>query len=367
MTTLGPITFEDFAFADAVTLSAGMPTNSDFSGLLGASNQSFADVGVSNQSPEIEIQFTDNLVFNGAGVDLYIYVPGEVAGVTIAQTAGFMLGETLLAGGANPATELFFDSPPGNPFSFNPNSFLLAVDLDDLGFAANDAVTSLFIKRGDIEGGIYGVGAVNTIEFDVVQASSVRDRMDGSDFNDTLSGLGGNDIIKGRDGDDTLFGGSGQDTIRGNAGNDNLRGNDGADDIQGGSGEDTIFAGGGADDIKGDSGDDTINGGGGIDTIDGGTGDDKLTGGGNSDVFVFTDGFGNDRILDFAGNNDEKIDLSGVTDITDFQDLLDNHLSTDAQSGFALITAGSDSILLEGYEERKVGFFVQISGFDFLF
>jgi hypothetical protein len=47
-----------------------------------------------------------------------------------------------------------------------------------------------------------------------------------------------------------------------------------------------------------------------------------MTGGGNADLFIFADGFGNDVITDFAAtNNAEKIDLSGVTSITDFADL----------------------------------------------
>jgi len=80
---------------------------------------------------------------------------------------------------------------------------------------------------------------------------------------------------------------------------------------------------------------------------EGGAGDDRLYGNFNWDIFVFEDGFGNDIIKDFnVPNRYEKIDLSGVSSITDFSDLMNNHLSTIA--GNAVITDGSNTITLEG-------------------
>lgn len=160
--TLGGITFDDDAFADSVALTSGSPFNTDFSGLLGSSNQSVADIGTSNNSPIIEVSFTDNIAVNGAGTDIYVYVPGEVFAIEAGLTAAFSPGTSIQAAGVNPAAQLFFDNAPLNPFGFNPNSFLLAIDLDDFGLAAGAELSSFFLKRGDIEGGIYGVGAVNS-------------------------------------------------------------------------------------------------------------------------------------------------------------------------------------------------------------
>ena len=60
---------------------------------------------------------------------------------------------------------------------------------------------------------------------------------------------------------------------------------------------------------------------------------------------MFEDGFGNDTIHDFdAFDESEKIDLSQVTNITDFADLSSNHLST--VGGNAVITDGLNTITL---------------------
>ncbi|MEL7252639.1 MAG: M10 family metallopeptidase C-terminal domain-containing protein [Pseudomonadota bacterium] len=113
----------------------------------------------------------------------------------------------------------------------------------------------------------------------------------------------------------------------------------------------------------GDSGDNTLNGGteaellvgmGGADTINGGAGDDVLVGGGKSDTFVFNDGFGNDVIADFNAQDDnEKIDLSDVGEISDFNDLVNNHLST--VNGVVTITDGANTIALNGVDINDLG------------
>jgi Ca2+-binding RTX toxin-like protein len=52
------------------------------------------------------------------------------------------------------------------------------------------------------------------------------------------------------------------------------------------------------DDLRGSAGSDTLEGGAGDDQLDGGAGDDLLIGGTGNDVFVFSAGFGSDRIAD---------------------------------------------------------------------
>ncbi len=93
---------------------------------------------------------------------------------------------------------------------------------------------------------------------------------------------------------------------------------------------------------------------GGNDTLTSGTADDVLFGGAGSDTFVFVDGFDNDIIVDFKAQDDnEKIDLSGVTEITDFTDLMDNHLSV--VDGVTTITDGANTIALNGVDEVDLG------------
>ena len=135
------------------------------------------------------------------------------------------------------------------------------------------------------------------------------------------------DSLIGSDGNDTLLGEGGNDTLIGNAGSDNLIGGDGNDLIQGGSG---------------------------FDTLDGGEGDDVLTGNFNWDIFVFNGEFGNDTITDFDQSNTfERIDLSGITEIESFDDLIQNHLGNN-EDGNAVITVGDNSITLLGVSAESL-------------
>ncbi|MEM7429946.1 MAG: calcium-binding protein, partial [Pseudomonadota bacterium] len=111
--------------------------------------------------------------------------------------------------------------------------------------------------------------------------------------------------------------------------NDTVRGNEGDDTVHGGAGNDNVY---------GNDGNDLLDGGAGADTLDGGAG---------SDTFFFDDGFGVDEISDFdALDSNEKIDLSSVTSITDYADLVAHHLSE--ENGNAVITSGGDKITLSG-------------------
>lgn len=151
----------------------------------------------------------------------------------------------------------------------------------------------------------------------------------GGSGNDQLIGFEDTIYLAGGDGDDNI-------SVIGTGAVKTLHGDGGNDTVAGGNGNDLIF---------GDDGNDFLRGRAGDDRLAGGTGDDTLQGDYNADVFVFEDGFGNDTINDFDALNDlEKIDLAGVTEITDFADLQANHLS---QSGAnVLITDGADTITL---------------------
>lgn len=125
----------------------------------------------------------------------------------------------------------------------------------------------------------------------------------------TIFNLTGNDIFRGNGGDDNLFTGDGDDMLYGDEGNDRL---------DGGKGNDMIFGGEGNDKILGRNGKDIIDAGGGNDSVFGGRG---------NDVFVFGDNYGTTRLRDFDENRrKEDIDLSAVTEITGFRDLVNNHM-----------------------------------------
>ena len=153
-----------------------------------------------------------------------------------------------------------------------------------------------------------------------------------------LAGSDQDDRLDGGRGNDELFGHNGNDTITGGLGNDLISGGRHADNLDGGAGKDTLFGGQGAD------------------TINGGLDDDVLNGGSGADVFVFTNGHGHDTISDFeTANLQEHIDLSGISAITDLNDLFTNHIKQvgadvviDTGLGSIILTDTNVSDLMDG-------------------
>jgi Ca2+-binding RTX toxin-like protein len=139
------------------------------------------------------------------------------------------------------------------------------------------------------------------------------ERIQGSDFDDDLTGSSGADFLSGGNGDDDLSGSGGDDTLRGDAGADDLNGGGGTDTasynasnaavtinlqtgsftgghaegdtvtsierILGSRHDDSITGDGSANILDGERGDDTIDGGGGNDILRGAAGSDDLDGG----------------------------------------------------------------------------------------
>ncbi len=124
--------------------------------------------------------------------------------------------------------------------------------------------------------------------------------------------------------------------------------------VLGNSGDDRLRGDGGDDHIDGHAGDDVLDGRGGNDALHGGAGDDTLTGGSGADTFVFTANFGDDTITDFDTSQDVIQIDSNI--FSDFDDLMANAEETGgggwwwSSGSDVVITAGSDSITLEGVE-----------------
>ncbi|PZX14346.1 hemolysin type calcium-binding protein [Palleronia aestuarii] len=181
---------------------------------------------------------------------------------------------------------------------------------------------------------------------DALFGGSGNDRLFGGLGFDRLDGGGGADVLRGGEQADNLFGRSGNDVLDGGEGNDRLFAGSDNDEMTGGAGADALFGEAGNDTLIGNDGSDRIFAGSGFDRIVGGAGDDVLAGNFNADRFVFQNGFGRDRILDFeARNSFEKIDLSDVSSIGGLGDLRANHLSQ--QGADAIIDAlGGNTITL---------------------
>lgn len=276
---------------------------------------------------------------------------------------------------------------------------------DTLNFAAAQPGLVLDLSLGQ---GLLGATAfdlagtfetvIGTAGADRIIGGNSGNRLHGDDGQDVLTGGNAADDLRGDAGNDTLFGGRGHDTLQGGAGDDVLHGGAGNDLMDGGAGADTAMFGGsvntrvslaitgaqdtghgldtltgienvtsggghdhltgngGANRLVGGAGNDTLIGGGGNDTLVGGAGSDLLEGGDGNDVlfggeggdrFVFHGTWGRDIIRDFSPDQaDEVIDLSNVSQITGYGDLVANHLT---QAGAnAVITVGANSIILTG-------------------
>ncbi|EAR49446.1 PaxA, putative [Oceanicola granulosus HTCC2516] len=201
-----------------------------------------------------------------------------------------------------------------------------------------------------------------------LQGNGRGNRLSGEDGNDTIKGKGGNDRIKGKDGNDRIDGGSGRDKIDGGDGRDKIKGGDGRDKIDGGNGrdklygqdgndrleggrgKDTLKGGDGRDKLKGESGNDKLYGQRGDDKLDGGSGNDKLKGGSGADSFVFRDGYDRDKIRDFSGKDEIRLDdnlwegnLSARQVVNRFADVVDGNVEFDFGGGDVLTLQGVDS------------------------
>ncbi len=136
-------------------------------------------------------------------------------------------------------------------------------DIADYTNELNGVVVNLITggTGGDAAGDTYfSIEAVNGTRFD--------DTITGSNSATTLLGGAGNDKLYGGAGADTLYGHSGNDTLSGGAGNDSLDGGTDNDVVYGGLGNDALLGGAGNDILRGDAGADIINGGDGIDRAD---------------------------------------------------------------------------------------------------
>lgn len=191
----------------------------------------------------------------------------------------------------------------------------------------------------------------NAPALSLLEGDETKNKIVATNDADLVNGLGGNDTLRGEAGDDTLNGGDGNDKILGGVGNDILSGQNGNDTLKGNAG---------ADQMNGGEGDDLLKGGRGEDTLNGGTGDDTLFGRGHADTFEFADNHGHDIIKDFAvKNDDEKIDLTGLSGLNDFGDVM----SALSQSGGDLVidTGANSSITLENVD------IAHLDANDFLF
>lgn len=118
--------------------------------------------------------------------------------------------------------------------------------------------------------------------------------------------------------------------------------------IRGTKRDNNLFGTGAGESILGLGGKDKIHAGAGDDTLDGGAGRDLLWGQTGTDIFKFGNKNGMDDIKDFSLTDGDRIDLSGISAITDYTDLMSNHFFSYQGTGEAYIkiSKGNDILIL---------------------
>ena len=363
-------------------------------------------------------------LFGGAGADS---ITGGSAndvldGGTGADTLAGGLGNDALSGGAD--ADVFVVGANQGVDAIDGGS--AGTDSDTLSFAASTSgVTVTFTTA---EGGTFGAGSGSGsfAEIEVITGSALNDTINASASTTaaTLFGGAGNDILTSGAGNDLLSGGfdadtinvgpsSGTDTIIGGEGPTNdtdtlafsgtssgvnvvFSGNEAGsyvigaasgtfteiEGIQGTSQADTINAsaatsavtlsgGAGDDSVAGGSGNDVIDLGTGADTADGGAGNDIIDLGADaqSDLVIFSDGDGQDRISNFtapvfsAGTymGRDLLNVSGLTDAAGRPvNVFDVVVSTDGSGNAVLTFPNGESLTLVGVPAAQVSSVAQL-------
>jgi Ca2+-binding RTX toxin-like protein len=284
-------------------------------------------------------------------------------------------GPDTMAGGGGGDTYLWVDDV-GDVVVENTNEGTDTVYTHRSGYTLGANVENLWIVNDTSWGGTLvgnGNGESNTITaqdnfFPLGSGPAARFELYGQGGSDTITGGDGRfgDLLDGGSQDDTLFGLTGPDVLRGGAGADRLDGGFGsdradytlalagvvADLISGGSGGDAlgdtylsiegINGSAFADRLSGSNDPDVLSGLGDADRIEGRRGNDTLTGGTGNDTLVFTTGWGQDTVTDFAVGQD-RLDMTGVSGLTAMSQL---SITTTVQG--ARIAYGADTITLTG-------------------
>ncbi len=219
----------------------------------------------------------DDLLIGGDGADIYFYSLGDGQDVIanfaaspgadkITLNSGITLANIKLNREVNDLIITFSNS--ANDSIRVTNHFLNSTyQLNTLLFSDG---STLDLAPTNLANIVYSKGANNT--YDALPGYAGIDVINGYGNNDTLYAVGGND---------TVDGGQGSDTVDGGEGNDSLLGGTGADTLAGAAGNDVLL--GGAD-------------------------DDVLVGGEGADVYKYSLGDGNDKIVnDQATASADKI------------------------------------------------------------
>lgn len=260
----------------------------------------------------------DNTIDLTTSVDLVLHEVGHAMGLKHPFSS-----PTVPSGfDSNKYSIMSYTSNPDNGMDSDAMMLFDILAMQDLWGANLDTASgdsTYTDKRTDTIDAIWDGGGIDTFDASAI-ASGVRldlrqARFSSFDSTDDVviaydtvienaTGGAGADVLIGNSAANLLLGGGGRDKIKGNKGRDDIEGGDARDKISGGIGFDKISGGNGNDRIAGDQG------------------NDRLSGNAGRDTFVFAEGGGKDRVLDFTDNKDQlKFYHDEVDSVSDVLDL----------------------------------------------
>ncbi|NVK18315.1 MAG: tandem-95 repeat protein [Methylocystaceae bacterium] len=334
----------------AVEANAMIPTDSFVSFNDGTNSYVYAKVDNTGDTYDgFLVQLTGVVALSSSNFSLLGYVPDQtilgtsgsdsllgtdgadmILGLEGDDTLNGGLGDDVLDGGLGNDTLYggagrdFFDISAGDDY-INGGDGTTDTEIDSVSFAAAEAATTIDLSNNTSSTTINAI--VSTTALYGIE------RVEGSDYNDTIIA---------DDNGNTIDGGAGNDTITGGTGNDMVTGGDAADVINTGSGDDTVWD---------SSGIDIVNGGDGIDLISFDTQDN--THGVNFDLSIEGNGSigdtGDQTVNIYFGN----IDIAGFENVEGsvFGDMItgdSNDNIIDGLEGIDTLTGGAGNDTLIG-------------------
>ena len=265
----------------------------------------------------------NNTIFGGAGDDTYRFAGGN---------------DTIAEYGGNDTIE-FGEGIAVNNLSFYkiPNTTGVLIEVANSGtILINDYFSDNSQK-------------IETIRFfdgSTLSLSTVDFVLSGTDQNDFLYGTPEKDIIEGHEGDDIIYGYGGDDVLNGGEGNDTIWADDGNDTINGGSGDNYLIDFSGDDTYEYSGGNDTIDDYAGVDTIKMPSGvmqnDLSFIRQGDNAV-VSISGSGSITIINYFGNESQRIETIKLFDATDIDLSIQNFISVISGTPDDDVLSGSSS------------------------
>ncbi len=322
--------FQDFANEDYLRAPLGSGNgNNKFEGFGG---DDFIEGGTGN-----DVILGDNAFATAAII---------IDGVTIVEETGGGVGNDLLFGYGG----------DDNIFGYGGDDTLHGGEGNDRleGGAGNDTVKYATSEAG-VTVNLTILRAQDTIGNGIDQIRDVEN-LEGSFYDDVLTGNGSANRIVGRSGDDIISGGSGDDEL---IGDDEFTVIGGNDTLEGGRGEDLLDGSAGNDTLRGGDDDDTLIGGTGDDLLDGGAGIDTAVYEGNDNVSV---SLATEILLGSSGGamgNDTLFDIENIT-TGGGNDFIEgnsgnNHLIAGAGNDFLFAGLGDD--IIDGGEGNDRAYF----------